>query len=95
MLRIITLQGDVDPGSCTAMTILCLHSLHVGSRCDIVSQLAIGVGEESLGHEKARGNLLGERAMAEAVGWVGGISQYCLFYASGHLILRKGIWKIK
>jgi hypothetical protein len=34
-------------------------------------------GEESLELEKARGDLLGERAMAEAVGWVGGISQYC------------------
>ena len=34
----------------------------------LISRLAIGVGEESLEHEKARANLLGERAMAEAVG---------------------------
>jgi hypothetical protein len=31
-------------------------------------------GEDSLELEKARGNFLGERAMVEAVGWVGGIS---------------------
>jgi hypothetical protein len=38
-----------------------------------------------VGLEKAHGNLLGERAMAEAVGWVGEISRYGPFYTS-HLV---------
>ena len=51
-------------------------------------------GEESLELEKARGKLLGERAMVEAVGWVGGITQissYRPYYASRHLVSREKI----
>lgn len=38
------------------------------------------------GLEKAHSKLLGERAMAEAVGRVGGTSQYGPYYTSRHLI---------
>ena len=66
---------------------MCLYSLHVGS-INSKPNLHWCGGEESLELEKARGDLLGERAMAEAVGWVGGIS-HCPYYASRHLVLIK------
>jgi hypothetical protein len=43
-----------------------LYNLKILILCLVRSLLALSVGEESL--------LLGERAMAEAVGWVGGIA---------------------
>jgi hypothetical protein len=52
---------------------LCLCSLHVREQYKIVSLPALGVGEGELGTWKAHNMLLGEEAMAEAVGWVGGI----------------------
>jgi hypothetical protein len=51
--------------------ILCLCSLHVDTSKESTSTKC-GGGEP--GAREARSMLLGERAMAEAVGWVGGIA---------------------
>ena len=55
---------------------MCFYSLHVSNAINY-SLKCIGVGG---------GEPLGERAMAEAVGWVGGTSQYAPFYTSRHLV---------
>jgi hypothetical protein len=67
--------------------ILCLHSLHV----DSIYHTCTSVGRGGLGaRQKARGNLLGKKAMAEAVGWMPNIALFCAKYTPG---AKKGCGK--
>ena len=66
-MRVVSQEVTPDPLCFSGGSILCLYSLHVGS-INSKPNLHWCGGEESLELEKARGDLLGERAMAEAVG---------------------------